>query len=221
MTSLNPCYTIGSQVKEPINVHQHIRGEACVQKAIEALKLLRIPSPESSLSYYPHQMSGGMRQRVAGGIALSCNPGLLIADEPTTSLDVTIQNSYLKTLDQVQKETGVALIFITHDFGIVSTICQFVNVMYAGKIVERSSVIDLFNNPGHPYTKALLSCLPSSKPRWERLPTIPGRPPDLGTLLPGCYFSPRCSEVMDICKLQYPEEIEIGENHYCSCWRVG
>ena len=220
MTSLNPVYTIGMQIFEPIRLHQKLRGKGMVQKAIEALSLLRIPSAESRLADFPHQMSGGMRQRVSGAIALSCTPSLLIADEPTTSLDVTIQAQYLKVLRQVQEEASIGLIFITHDFGIVAKMCDYVVVMYAGRIVEKASAVDLFNQPKHPYTQGLLNCLASAKVRWEKLPSIDGQPPDLSNLPGGCYFAARCSQAMKICREQYPSDTMVGDNHFCSCWLV-
>ncbi|MBU0777840.1 ABC transporter ATP-binding protein, partial [Patescibacteria group bacterium] len=160
LTSLNPAYTIGDQIGEAVEIHQHLRGKLVFRKVVEVLKLVRVPEPEVRAGDYPHQMSGGMRQRVAGAIALSCQPRLLIADEPTTSLDVTIQAQYLDLLKQIQEQSGISIVFVTHDFGIVARMCDHVAVMYAGKIVEFSRVKEIFDNPCHPYTTALLKCLP-------------------------------------------------------------
>ena len=167
---------------------------------------------------YPHQMSGGMRQRVTGAIALSCQPSLLIADEPTTSLDVTTQAQYLKLLKELQVQTGVSLLFITHDFGIVARMCDKVAVMYAGRTVEKAETRELFNNPRHPYTKSLLNCLPNMEARGLRLANIVGQPPNVADLPPGCSFWPRCSKKQDRCEEDYPPEIQVARDHYARCW---
>src|SRR5213594_2864915 len=177
MTSLNPALTIGTQVREVVRLHQRLRGASLGERVLQALGRLRIPAPDTRLGHYPHQFSGGMRQRVSSAIARA--PRLLIADEPTTSLDVTIQAQYLELLKEVQASAGLAVILVTHDFGIVAANADRVAVMYAGKIVEIGTTLQLFNNPGHPYTKALLRCLPDVEFRREQLVEIGGQPPDL------------------------------------------
>ncbi len=218
MTSLNPVFTIGDQVAEPIKIHQKLKGSTLWKKVIEMLKLVRIPVPEVRIRDYPHQMSGGMRQRVVGAIGLSCEPNLLIADEPTTSLDVTIQSQYLRLLNEIQQEAGVSMIFITHDLGIVARMCNRVAVMYAGKIVESAGVRDLFNNPVHPYTFALLKSLPKLETRTDRLFAIGGQPPSLLNLPEGCAFASRCEHADEKCRQQYPSQVVVGEGHTVSCW---
>jgi oligopeptide/dipeptide ABC transporter ATP-binding protein len=218
LTSLNPAYSIGNQVAEAVIIHQHLKGKPLWEKVIQALRLVKIPAAERRLRDFPHQMSGGMRQRVTGAIALSTEPLLLIADEPTTSLDVTIQAQYMELLKEIQVKSKVGMIFITHDFGIIAEMCENVAVMYAGRIVEKASTRDLFNNPLHPYTKALIGCLPKLEARWQKLDTIPGQPPDLSKLPVGCRFADRCPEVMDVCTQGYPEETVVEGNHNVSCW---
>ena len=218
MTSLNPVYTIGNQVIEPIKLHQKLAKQNAREKATEMLSMVKIPAPEVRMKEYPHQMSGGMRQRIVGAMALSCQPRLLIADEPTTALDVTIQAQFLKLLKSLQKELNISLIVVTHDFGIVAKICDRVVVMYAGKIVENAPIRELFNNPQHPYTQALIESLPKLEVERERLASIEGQPPDLGNLPPGCKFAPRCSRVMDICRKEEPSETTVKEGHVMSCW---
>ncbi len=217
LTSLNPAYSIGDQVSEVIRLHQHLRKKPALRKAIEALKLVKVPEAEARIADYPHQMSGGMRQRVTGAIALSCQPKLLIADEPTTSLDVTIQAQYLDLIKQIQRESGISTIFVTHDFGIVARMCDQVAVMYAGKIVEIGPVREIFNSPLHPYTSALLKCLPKVDIACK-LVTIDGDVPDLSTLPPGCSFTPRCADRMPVCSERYPEEVVVNEQHRVNCW---
>jgi len=218
MSSLNPVFNIGEQVAEVIRIHQHLERKSIREKVIRMLSMVKIPSPEVRMNEYPHQMSGGMRQRIVGAIALSCQPKLLIADEPTTSLDVTIQAQFLRLLKEIQQESGVAMIMITHDFGIVSRVCDRVAVMYAGKIVETAEVRELFNNPVHPYTAALMSSVPKMEKKVERLHTIEGQPPDLGSVPQGCSFAPRCQHVKDICKAEYPPETTLSSGHLVSCW---
>jgi oligopeptide/dipeptide ABC transporter ATP-binding protein len=220
MTSLNPVFTIGNQVAEPLTIHQKLKGPPLLEKVKEMLGLVRIPAAEVRMRDYPHQMSGGMRQRVVGAIALSCKPHLLIADEPTTSLDVTIQSQYLKLLKEIQQESGVSMIFITHDLGIVARICDRVAVMYAGKIVEGAQVRELFNNPRHPYTIALMKSLPKLEERVDRLYAIGGQPPSLLELPSGCAFYPRCSQADDKCRQEYPPPVNITDGHFASCWRL-
>jgi oligopeptide/dipeptide ABC transporter ATP-binding protein len=220
MASLNPVYTIGDQVAEPVKLHQRLHGKKVTEAVISALRMLKIPSPEIRLRDYPHQMSGGMKQRVGGAIAISCHPRLLIADEPTTALDATIQAQYLALLKDIQRQTNVAIIFITHDFGIVAKMCRRVAVMYAGKIVETAETRKLFETPKHPYTVALLNSVPRLEKKVDRLYSIEGQPPQLMNLPPGCRFQPRCPMAIDICREQQPAEVEIGDGHFASCWRL-
>jgi oligopeptide/dipeptide ABC transporter ATP-binding protein len=220
MASLNPVYTVGEQVAEPLRQHQGLTGKALWDQVTEALRLLRIPSPRERLRNYPHQMSGGMRQRVVGGIAISCLPKLIIADEPTTALDATIQAQYLAHLKELQRQTNFAMIFVSHDMGIVARMCDKVAVMYAGKIVETAPVRDLFKNPQHPYTIGLLNSVPRVDRKIERLASIEGQPPLLLDLPPGCRFAPRCYAVFDRCREEEPPRVEAGEEHVAACWRV-
>jgi oligopeptide/dipeptide ABC transporter ATP-binding protein len=220
MSSLNPCYTIGDQIGESVKLHQDLPDNMVEPEVISSLRLLKIPAPEVRLKEFPFQLSGGMRQRVVGSIAMSCRPRVLIADEPTTALDATIQAQYLALFDDIQVKTNVALIFITHDFGVVSRICDRVGVMYAGKFVETAPTREIFKAPKHPYTVALISSVPRLDKKDERLFSIEGQPPSLLNLPPGCRFATRCSQVMAICKEQEPPEIKISENHSVYCWRV-
>jgi oligopeptide/dipeptide ABC transporter ATP-binding protein len=218
MTSLNPALTIGTQVAEVVRLHQGVRGSALRERILEALRRLRIPAVEARLRHYPHQLSGGMRQRVSSAIGMSCVPRLLIADEPTTSLDVTIQAQYLDLLKEVQEQTGVAIILVTHDFGIVAANADRVAVMYAGKIVEMGSTAQVFDTPSHPYTQALLRCLPSVDLKRQQLVEIGGQPPDLTRLPPGCPFAPRCAARQPICTEAYPPSVTIENGHLADCW---
>lgn len=218
LTSLNPLFTIGEQVAEPIRIHQKRNKESAWKTAVEMLQMVRIPSPEVRMREYPHQMSGGMRQRIVGGMVLSCQPKVLIADEPTTSLDVTIQAQFLKLLKEIQQESNLSMIIVTHDFGIVARACDRVAVMYAGRIVESAGTLELFNNPTHPYTVALMESLPKMGEKRDRLFTIEGQPPDLRTLGTGCSFAPRCTKAMDICRREYPPHVTIDEGHSVNCW---
>ena len=220
MTSLNPVFSIGNQVTEAIRIHQDIPKRSVMEKALEVLRKVNIPAAESRIRDYPHQLSGGMRQRVVGAIGISCQPLVLIADEPTTSLDVTIQAQYLKLLRDLQQESGMSMIFITHDFGIVAKMCDRVAVMYAGKIVEVGSVRDIFNKPSHPYTEALLASVPKMEEDVDRLYAIEGQPPLLHDLPVGCSFADRCPYVMDRCREEYPPEFPVDEGHYSACWRL-
>jgi oligopeptide/dipeptide ABC transporter ATP-binding protein len=218
MTSLNPVFTIGNQVAEPIKIHQHLDKKTVWEKAKEMLAMVKIPLPEVRVMEYPHQMSGGMRQRIVGAMALSCQPRLLIADEPTTALDVTIQAQFLQLLKSIQLEFDLSLIVVTHDLGIVAKVCDRVVVMYAGKIVENAPIREIFNAPKHPYTIALMNSLPKMDQNLKRLPSIEGQPPDLGELPPGCGFAPRCPRVMEICKQEFPSESVLNQGHTMSCW---
>jgi oligopeptide/dipeptide ABC transporter ATP-binding protein len=218
LTSLNPALTIGTQVSEVVRLHQGLRGATLRQRVLESLSRLRIPGADTRLRHYQHQLSGGMRQRVSSAIAMSCAPRLLIADEPTTALDVTIQAQYLELLQEVQRATGVAIILVTHDFGIVAANADRVAVMYAGRIVEMGSTLQVFDNPGHPYTRALLRCLPDVELRRQRLVEIGGQPPDLAQLPPGCPFAPRCPERQPICEEAYPPSVPLESGHMARCW---
>ena len=218
MASLNPLFTIGNQVAEPIMVHEQASRETAWERARNLLKAVRIPSPETRVKQYPHEMSGGMRQRIVGAIGIACEPKLLIADEPTTSLDLTIQAQYLNLLRDLQREHGLALIFITHNLGIVAKMCDKLAVMYAGKVVEYGPVSRIFNEPVHPYTRALLNSIPRMSEDDQRLTAIDGQPPDLSSLPPGCSFAPRCPNVMPRCRDQEPPAFvpEVGRG--ARCW---
>jgi len=218
MTSLDPVFSVGSQLSEPIKIHQKLRGRELWNKAIELLRLVRIPIPEERLRSFPHQLSGGMRQRVAGAIALSCQPRLIIADEATTSLDVSIQTQYLAMLKEVQQQFEIGLIFVTHDFGIVQSMCDRVAVMYAGKIVEEAPLSQIFDAPHHPYTMALMKTVPKVEEKVERLASIGGQPPLLYDLPPGCSFFPRCQVGEKECQLS-PPRVMVEDEHWVSCWR--
>jgi oligopeptide/dipeptide ABC transporter ATP-binding protein len=218
MASLNPLFTVGDQVSEPVRVHEHTGRRTARQRAHALLKAVRIPAPEQRLREYPHQMSGGMRQRIVGAIAISCEPRVLIADEPTTSLDVTIQAQYLKLLRDLQKEHGLALIFITHNLGIVARMCDSVAVMYAGRVIEAGPVRQIFNAPVHPYTQALIESIPRLGGGPARLTAIEGQPPDLATLPAGCSFQPRCPKALDRCRDEVPPSFDIGAAHTTRCW---
>lgn len=220
MTSLNPVFSIGNQVMEAIKIHQDIPRKSVWEKALDVLRKVNIPAAETRMRDYPHQMSGGMRQRVVGAISISCQPSVLIADEPTTSLDVTIQAQYLKLLKELQRESNLGLIFITHDFGIVAKMCDKVAVMYAGKIVEQGTVRDIFNHPSHPYTEALLASVPKLEEDVDRLYSIEGQPPALHDLPPGCPFAPRCPYVMEQCREEYPSVFQVNEAHFAACWKL-
>jgi len=217
MASLNPLFTIFRQVAEPAFFHQHLRGRSLRERVQSLLRAVRIPSPEWRMREYPHQMSGGMRQRIVGAIALAGGPRLVIADEPTTNLDVTIQAQYLDLLKDIQRETGVALIFVTHNLGIVAKMCDRVAVMYAGKLVEQAPVRELFDAPKHPYTRALLGSMPKLGSK-EPLYSIRGHPPNLASLPSGCSFHPRCPDVMPRCMTEEPRDFRPGDGSVARCW---
>jgi oligopeptide/dipeptide ABC transporter ATP-binding protein len=219
MASLNPLFSIYRQVAEPAYYHRAIRGRSLRERVRELLNAVRIPSPALRMREFPHQMSGGMRQRIVGAIALSGVPKLIIADEPTTNLDVTIQAQYLDLLKDLQQQTGIAIIFVTHNLGIVARMCDRLAVMYAGKIVEAGSVRELFDAPQHPYTKALLGSMPKLGSK-EPLFAIPGQPPDLATLPSGCAFHPRCTEALPGCAGAEPDEVRIADGWTARCWRA-
>src|SRR5262245_13842667 len=218
MASLNPLFTIGDQVAEPMRVHEQVKRSSAWTRARELLKAVKISAPETRVNEYPHQMSGGMRQRIVGAIAISCEPSLLIADEPTTSLDVTIQAQYLNLLRDLQRTHPLALMFITHNLGIVAKMCDQVVVMYAGRIVESGPVRRIFNSPAHPYTEALLASIPRLSDTHARLTAIDGQPPDLAAPPPGCAFHPRCHKVMERCREEQPAAFQIGDRHVARCW---
>jgi len=217
MASLNPLFTIGDQVAEPIRVHEGTARSAAWSRAGELLKAVHIPSPQTRLYQHPHEMSGGMRQRIVGAIGISCGPKLLIADEPTTSLDLTIQAQYLNLLRELQRAHGLALIFITHNLGIVAKMCDQLAVMYAGRVVESGPVKEVFRAPVHPYTRALLSSIPRMTDRCQRLAAIDGQPPDLAALPAGCAFAPRCPSAFDRCR-EAPPMFRPGDDRMARCW---
>jgi oligopeptide/dipeptide ABC transporter ATP-binding protein len=219
MASLDPLFSIGNQVAEPAYYHGLLRGKPLLHRVNELLAAVRIPSPEKRLREFPHQMSGGMRQRIVGAIAQAGNPRLIIADEPTTNLDVTIQLQYLNLLKELQQATNVGLIFVTHNLGIVAKMCDTVAVMYAGKIVELQSVRGLFYAPKHPYTKALLDSIPKLGTK-EKLYAVPGQPPDLSALPSGCSFHPRCAQATERCRTEEPQVHRNGSGGMARCWRA-
>ncbi|MCS5658722.1 MAG: ABC transporter ATP-binding protein [SAR202 cluster bacterium] len=218
-TSLNPVFSIGNQVIEALGISEKTNRKSMFNRAVESLRSVRVAAPESRMSDYPHQMSGGMKQRVIGAISMASSPNVIIADEPTTALDVTIQLQYLNLLKDIQRETGMAIIFITHDFGIVARMCDRVAVMYAGRIVESADVRSLFNKPSHPYTQALINSVPQMD-RTDRLFSIDGQPPALWDLPEGCRFAERCEHARPQCRQEYPGVLPAGEDHVASCWML-
>lgn len=223
MTSLNPTMTVGDQIMEGLVKHQNIEKGKARERAVEMLQLVGIPNPESRLKQFPHQFSGGMRQRVMIAIALACNPALLIADEPTTALDVTIQAQIMRVMKDLQQKMGTSIILITHDLGVVADVCDRVIVMYAGKIVETGTKWEIFKNPQHPYTRGLLRSLPRlDQKKEEPLVPIPGTPPDLIKPPAGCSFCARCDEAMKVCVDNDPllHAIEGSDSHAAACWML-
>ncbi|MMZ60019.1 Oligopeptide transport ATP-binding protein OppD [compost metagenome] len=219
MTSLNPVLTIGDQITEPLMMHLLLSRKEARQRAIELIELVGIPRAEQIYEAYPHELSGGMRQRIMIAIALSCNPKLLIADEPTTALDVTIQAQILDLMREIKQKLGTAIMLITHDLGVVAEMADYVIVMYAGKIIEEAPVLELFQNPQHPYTKGLLQAKPVLGQSQERLYSIPGQVPNPIELEDNCHFHDRCEFCMDICRQQQPPFREHGEKlHKTACW---
>lgn len=216
MTSLNPLYTVGDQLLEVLKVHQNLEGKKAFQKAIEAFEMVQIPCPEVRLKSYPHEFSGGMKQRAIIAMALCCNAEILIADEPTTALDVTIQAQIMKLLKEIKEQTQTAIMLITHDLALVGENADEVSVMYAGRIVENAPADEFFQTPNHPYSKALLNAIPSNK--GEKLETIPGHPPTIQQTIDGCRFHPRCKFCMDICKKEIPPMFTVGQNHNSACF---
>lgn len=219
MTSLNPVFTIGQQLVEALMLHEKITKQQAKEKAVEMLKLVRIPLAEKRFNEYPHQLSGGMRQRVMIAMALCCDPELLICDEPTTALDVTIQAQILELMMELKEKLGMAIIMITHDLGVVASMCDRIAVMYAGKVVEYGTTEDIFYNPSHEYTKGLLRSIPKlNEKEHSRLVPIEGSPVDMLNPPAGCPFAPRCDSCMKICLRQMPEYTDISDVHYSACW---
>jgi oligopeptide/dipeptide ABC transporter ATP-binding protein len=219
MTSLNPVYTIGNQLMEAITLHQRLSRREARNKAIEMLHAAGLPSPKQHIKEYPHQLSGGMRQRAMIAMALSCNPSLLIADEPTTALDVTIQAQVLDLMNNLRTEFKAAILFITHDLGVIANMADDVVVMYLGRIVEGAVVRDIFHNPKHPYTQGLMNSIPSlATTRKERLIPIKGIVPDPFEVPQGCGFEPRCPHATGICQKQIPPLREVAHGHLAACW---
>lgn len=218
MTSLNPVYTIGDQISEAIQLHQGLSYKEATDKAIEMLRLVGIPLPERRVKEYPHQLSGGMRQRVMIAMALSCNPKLLIADEPTTALDVTIQAQILELMKKLKKELGMAIMLITHDLGVVAEMCERVVVMYAGKVVEEGDAVSIFKNPLHPYTEGLLKSVPRMDEEVEKLHVIEGVVPNPLHLPPGCRFQPRCPVAVEKCKENQPPLEQVAPGRFVACF---
>ena len=219
MTSLNPVLTIGRQITESLELHQDLRGRAARERAVELLELVGIPAARGRIDDYPHQFSGGMRQRVMIAMAMSCNPKILLADEPTTALDVTIQAQILEVMARLSREFGTAVIIITHNLGVVARYADRVNVMYAGRVIERAQAGELYANPRHPYTVGLLNSVPRlDEHRQEKLIPIEGLPPDLAHLPGGCSFYPRCDWRTDHCRDEYPAITQVEADHQAACW---
>lgn len=218
MTSLNPVFRIGQQISESLILHQHMTKDQARTKSIDLLNLVGIPRPEKVVDDYPHQLSGGMRQRVMIAMALACDPKVLIADEPTTALDVTIQAQILSLMNDLQKETNTSIMLITHDLGVVAQVADHVLVMYSGKVVESAPAKELFTNPKHPYTQGLLDSIPSLDDEKKRLNSIEGVVPNPFELPEGCYFAPRCKYAMDRCRVEQPPQYLINEEHTAACF---
>jgi oligopeptide/dipeptide ABC transporter ATP-binding protein len=219
VAALNPVFTIGEQLYETLRLHVSLRGHTLKQRAADLLRMLRVPSPETRLHSYPHQFSGGMRQRSVGAIALSSTPDILIADEPTTALDATTQAAYLQLLKEIQHQTDLSIIFVTHDLAVVARMCDRMAVMYGGKIVETGDTETIFHNPAHPYTEALLKSVPDVRRRPDRLYSIEGQPPSIYRIGAGCPFAPRCSHADERCRHEFPAATVMTARHSVSCWR--
>jgi peptide/nickel transport system ATP-binding protein len=220
ISSLNPVFTVGDQVGESLRTHLHITGKEEKERVIALLKLVGIPAPESRIKNYPHELSGGMSQRVMIAMALACSPEVLIADEPTTALDVTIQAGILELIDDLRVKMGMAVLLITHDLGIIAEVADTVYVMYAGKVVEHAVTREIFKHPKHPYTVGLLNSIPDLRESKERLDAIPGVVPSPGSFPPGCRFQDRCPLVIDKCRREEPPLSEHAAGHYSACWRA-
>ena len=218
MTSLNPVYTVGNQLTEAIRLHTNKTKKEAKERAIEMLKLVGVNEPESRVKQYPHELSGGMRQRVMIAMALACEPDILIADEPTTALDVTIQAQILELMQDLQKKLGMAIIMVTHDLGVIASMCDEILVMYGGRVCERGSANDIFYRPAHEYTKGLLRSIPKADNMNERLIPIGGTPINLLNMPKGCAFCPRCDKALKICLNEKPEEYRISDSHLAACW---
>ncbi len=218
MTSLNPVFTVGNQLEEAILLHTDKNRKEAKERAIEMLTLVGVNEPESRVKQYPHELSGGMRQRVMIAMALACEPDILIADEPTTALDVTIQAQILELMQDLQKKLGMAIIMVTHDLGVIASMCDEIMVMYGGRVCERGTADDIFYRPAHEYTKGLLRSIPKSDNMNEKLVPIGGTPINLLNMPKGCAFCPRCDAAMKICLSTQPEEIRISDTHLASCW---
>lgn len=216
MTSLNPLYTVGDQLLEVIKIHQHLKGKDAWNKAVEAFEAVQIPCPEERLKAYPHEYSGGMKQRAIIAMALACNAEILIADEPTTALDVTIQAQIMNLLHKIKNERNTAILLITHDLALVREHAEKVAVMYAGRIVESAPAKEFFEHPNHPYSLALLNSIPAN--RDKSLETISGQPPSIQQIIEGCKFHPRCKHCMEICTNEVPPEYIVGEDHFSACF---
>lgn len=219
MTSLNPVFTVGNQLEEVFMLHQGMSRKEARQHSIEALRMVNIPQPEKRMKYYPYQMSGGMRQRVMIAMALACQPKLLIADEPTTALDVTIQAQVLDLMRNLRDELGTSILFITHDLGVVSEMCQRAIVLYCGEIMEKAPVSTLFSNPKHPYTEGLLLALPQLGKKKDKLYVIPGMVPPAGQFPKGCVFSKRCEYAIERCHQEKPNVVQLDKEHFVKCFR--
>ena len=218
MTCLNPTFSIGSQLREAIRIHSDRTREQIQARALEMLQLVGVNEPEKRLKQYPYELSGGMRQRVMIAMALACEPDILIADEPTTALDVTIQAQILELMQSLQKKMGMAIIMITHDLGVIADMCDEIIVMYGGKVCERGTADEIFYNPRHEYTKGLIRSIPRITEKHEKLIPIQGAPVDLLNLPRGCAFAARCDHAMKVCLTQQPEEIRVNEFHIAACW---
>ena len=218
MTSLNPVFTVGNQLKEAIELHTDRKGKEAEARAIEMLTLVGVNEPEKRVKQYPYELSGGMRQRVMIAMALACEPDILIADEPTTALDVTIQAQILELMQSLQKKLGMAIIMVTHDLGVIADMCDEIIVMYGGRVCERGTAEDIFYRPHHEYTKGLLRSIPNVDRIGEKLIPIPGTPINLLNMPKGCAFCPRCDEAMKICIEEQPPEMQMPDGHFASCW---
>ena len=218
MTSLNPVFTIGNQLEEAITLHTDKKGAEATKRAIELINLVGINEPEKRIKQYPYQLSGGMRQRIMIAMALACEPDILIADEPTTALDVTIQAQILELMQSLQKKMGMAIIMVTHDLGVIAEICDEIIVMYGGRVCERGTADEIFYNPHHEYTKGLLRSIPTMSSNKQKLVPISGTPINMLNMPKGCAFCPRCDAAMKICLDEVPKEYFINENHMASCW---